>query len=157
VLTAWPKHGDFPASRRVDDTSNLSDAFGCFRYHVSEDGLGFDPAECFSVIGVASTGAFDAAEVFGHDPADPADVYDRRDIRLMVGREFDPAGFDTMIGVVSRCSRFSSDAVGAYTVHILEDSRPAVGPQSFRYSLATAISGDPADATRTEYFSYART
>jgi hypothetical protein len=75
----------------------------------------------------------------------------------MVGREFDPAGFDTMIGVVSRCSRFSSDAVGAYTVHILEDSRPAVGPQRFRYCLATAISGDPADATRTEYFSYART
>jgi hypothetical protein len=80
VLTAWPKQGDFPASRRVDDTSNLSDTFGYFRYHVSDDGLGFDPAECFSVIGVASTGAFDAAEVFGHDPADPADVYDRRDI-----------------------------------------------------------------------------
>ena len=36
--------------------------FGYFRYHVSDDGLGFSPVECFAVFGVASTGAYDAAD-----------------------------------------------------------------------------------------------
>ncbi|GAB7142290.1 hypothetical protein [Mycobacterium riyadhense] len=152
-----PKEGEFPASWTVSEIKELSDTFGYLRYHVSDEGLGFDPVECFSVVGVASTGAFDAAEVFGHDPADPPEVADRRDIRLMVGREFDPAGFDTFTGLVSRCLRFSSAAVGSYTVRILEDAHPSTGPQRFRYSITTTIGGDPADATRIDYYSYART
>ncbi|SOJ55559.1 hypothetical protein MSIMFB_03041 [Mycobacterium simulans] len=152
-----PKQSEFPDSWTVSDIKELSDTFGYFRYHVSDEGLGIDPAECFSVVGVASTGAFDAAEVFGHDPADPPEVADRRDIRLMVGREFDPSGFDAFTGLVSRCLRFSSAAVGSYTVSILENSHPSAGPQRFRYSITTTIGGDPADATRIDYYSYART
>lgn len=152
-----PKASDFPASWTVSDVKELSDTFGYFRYHVSDEGLGFTPAECFSVVGVASTGAFDAAEVFGHDPADSPDVADRRDIRLMVGREFDPTGFDAFTGLVKRCLHFTSAAVGSYAVNILEDSHPTDGPQRFRYSITATIGGEPADATRVDYYSYART
>nr|WP_306439432.1 hypothetical protein [Mycobacterium simiae] len=102
---------DFPASWTVSDINELSDTFGYFRYHVSDEGLGFTPVKCFAVVGVASTGAFDAAEVFGHDPADPAEVADRSDIRLTVGREFDPTGFDAFTGLVSRCHQQPFDAV----------------------------------------------
>jgi hypothetical protein len=146
----------FPVSWTVNDTREVSDTFGYFKYHVHDDGLGFNPAECFPVIGVASTGVFHVAEVSGHDPADPADVSDREDIRLTVGREFDPAGFDALIGLVSRCSRFTSAAVGGYAVQVLEDSRPDTGLQRFRYSLTTTMSGEPADVSRTDYYSYAR-
>ncbi|BBX96648.1 hypothetical protein [Mycobacterium lacus] len=97
-----------------------------------------------------------AAALYVLATADPDGVADRKDIRLMVGREFDPAGFDAMIALVSRCSRFTTAGAGAYTVTILEDSRPADGPQRFRYALTSTLSGKPADATRTEYFSYAR-
>jgi hypothetical protein len=123
---------------------------------VSDDGLGFNPVECFGVVGVASTGAYDAAEVSGHDPADPDGVTERKDVRLMVGREFEPIGFDAMVGLVSRCSRFTTAADSTYTVNIIEDSRSANGPQRFRYSLTSTLSGVPTDATQTEYFSYAR-
>jgi hypothetical protein len=152
-----PKQSDFPASWTVSDIKELSDTFGYFRYHVSDEGLGINPVECFSVVGVASTGAFDAAEVFGHDLADSAEVADRRDIRLMIGREFDPAGFDAFTALVSRCLRFNSAAIGSYAVRIIEDSRPAGGPQRFRYSITTTIGGDPPDETRIDYYSYART
>lgn len=152
-----PKHEDFPVSWTVSDIKELSDTFGYFRYHVSDEGLGFNPVECFSVLGVASTGAFDAAEVFAHDLADPQEVADRRDIRLMIGREFDPAGFEAFTGLVSRCLHFSSTAAGSYAVQILENSRPAREPQRFRYSITTTIPGEPAEQTRTDYYSYART
>jgi hypothetical protein len=150
-----PKPSEFPVSWTVSDTKMPSDMFGYFRYHVSDDGLGVSPVECFAVIGVASTGAYDAAEVFGREPTDAAGASDPKDVHLMIGREFDPIGFDTMIGVVSRCSGFTSAAVGSYTVRIIEDSRPADGPQRFRYSLTTMLSGEP-PVTRTDYYSYAR-
>ncbi|OSC38958.1 hypothetical protein [Mycobacterium decipiens] len=152
-----PKRSEFPAGWTVDETRELSDTFGYIRYPVSDDGLGIDPIECFGVVGVASTGAFDAAQVVGHDTADPAEVADRTDIRLMVGREFDPRGFDAFVDLVSRCLRFSSTAAGSYTVRIHEDSRPTAGPQRFRYSLTTTITDEPANETRTDYYSYART
>lgn len=122
-----------------------------------DEGLGFDPIVCFGVVGVASTGAFDAAQVFGHDPAAQVAVADGKDILLTVGREFDRSGFDAFVGLVSRCLRFGSAVAGSYTVRILEDSRPTAGPQRFRYSLTTTISAEPADETRTDYYSYGRT
>lgn len=144
-----PKQSEFPASWTVDETTELSDTFGYFKYHVFDEGLGFDPIECFGVVGVASTGAFDAAQVFGHDPAAQVAVADGKDILLTVGREFDRSGFDAFVGLVSRCLRFGSAVAGSYTVRILEDSRPTAGPQRFRYSLTTTISAEPADETRT--------
>ncbi len=152
-----PKQSEFPASWTVDETTELSDTFGYFKYHVFDEGLGFDPIECFGVVGVASTGAFDAAQVFGHDPAAQVAVADGKDILLTVGREFDRSGFDAFVGLVSRCLRFGSAVAGSYTVRILEDSRPTAGPQRFRYSLTTTISAEPADETRTDYYSYGRT
>lgn len=152
-----PKQSEFPASWTVDETTELSDTFGYFKYHVFDEGLGFDPIVCFGVVGVASTGAFDAAQVFGHDPAAQVAVADGKDILLTVGREFDRSGFDAFVGLVSRCLRFGSAVAGSYTVRILEDSRPTAGPQRFRYSLTTTISAEPADETRTDYYSYGRT
>ncbi|OBK92350.1 hypothetical protein A5645_23995 [Mycobacterium asiaticum] len=152
-----PREQDFPASWTVSEIKQLSDTFGYFRYHVDDEGLGINPVECFSVLGVASTGAFDAAEVFGHDRADPPEVAARRDIRLMIGREFDSAGFDAFTSQVSRCLQFSSAAAGSYTVRILEDTRTGGGPQRFRYSVTTTIGTDPSDETRIDYYSYART
>lgn len=151
------KQSEFPASWTVDETTELSDTFGYFKYHVFDEGLGFDPIVCFGVVGVASTGAFDAAQVFGHDPAAQVAVADGKDILLTVGREFDRSGFDAFVGLVSRCLRFGSAVAGSYTVRILEDSRPTAGPQRFRYSLTTTISAEPADETRTDYYSYGRT
>ena len=152
-----PKSTDFPPAWTVSDIKELSDTFGYFRYHVSDEGLGITPVECFSVIGVASTGAFDAAEVFAHDPAGAPDVAARRDVRLMIGREFDPAGFERFTGLVSKCLQFTSIAAGSYTVRILEDSHAGAAPQRFRYSVTTTIGVDPSDETRTDYYSYART
>lgn len=152
-----PTQSEFPASWTVDETTELSDTFGYFKYHVFDEGLGFDPIVCFGVVGVASTGAFDAAQVFGHDPAAQVAVADGKDILLTVGREFDRSGFDAFVGLVSRCLRFGSAVAGSYTVRILEDSRPTAGPQRFRYSLTTTISAEPADETRTDYYSYGRT
>ncbi|GJO06003.1 hypothetical protein [Mycobacterium marinum] len=152
-----PTQAEFPPSWTVSDIKELSGTFGYFRYQLYDEGLGFDPVECFAVVGVASTGAFDAAEVFGHDPTDPAEVADRRDIRVMVGREFDPSGFDKFMALVSRCPRFSSAAAGSYAVNILENTHPAGAPQRFRYSVTTTIPGEPTDTTRTDYYSYART
>lgn len=96
-----PKQSEFPASWTVDETTELSDTFGYFKYHVFDEGLGFDPIVCFGVVGVASTGTFDAAQVFGHDPAAQVAVADGKDILLTVGREFDRSGFDAFVGLVS--------------------------------------------------------
>jgi hypothetical protein len=151
-----PKASDFPAAWTISEVKQLSDTFGYFKYHVNDEGLGISPAECFSVVGVASTGAYDAAEVFGHDLAGAPDVAARRDIRLMIGREFESAGFDAFTGLVKRCLQFTSAAVGSYAVHILEDSHLGSGQQRFRYSVTTTIGGDPPDEVRTDYYSYAR-
>jgi hypothetical protein len=151
-----PRHSDFPASWMISDTKKPTDMFGYFRYHGSDDGLGFSPAECFAVFGVTSTGAYDAAEVFGHDQADPQDASNPRDIHLMVAREFDAAGFDALIGGVSRCSRFTNAVGGSYAVRIIEDSHRGGSPQRFRYSVTTTQGGEPAPVTRTDYFSFAR-
>lgn len=152
-----PSSKDFPASWTVSDIKQLSDTFGYFRYYLNDEGLGITPVECFSVLGVASTGAFDAAEVFGHDLSDPPDVAARRDIRLMIGREFDRSGFDRFTDLVKRCPQFTSTAAGSYLVRILEDSHNDQGPQRFRYSVTTTIGVDPTDETRTDYYSYGRT
>ncbi|QUR67709.1 hypothetical protein [Mycobacterium spongiae] len=151
-----PKPRDFPGSWTVDQVTELSDTFGYFRYHVYDEGLGFRPAECFGVVGVASTGALGAVRVFGHDPADPPEVAHRKDIRLMVAREFDSSGFDALVDLVSRCLGFSNAAAASYTVRILEDSRPDAGAQRFRYALTTTVGGEPTEATRTDYYAYAR-
>ncbi len=150
-----PRQGDFPASWTISEINRPADIFGYFRYHASDDGLGFSPVECFAVFGVASTGAYDAAEVFGHDPADPEGGSDPKDVQLRVAREFNAVGFDSLIGVVSRCSRFTSAAGASYALRIIEDSRPTGGPQRFRYSVTTTLGGESA-VTRTDYFSFAR-
>jgi hypothetical protein len=149
-----PQPADFPASWSVKPT-HMSDAFGYVRTQPFHGPLSEEPAECENV-GELAVGTSPAAEVAGHDPADPPEFLpDRRDIRLTIAREFNRGGFDAMIHLVSRCSRFTSGGVIIYTVRVLEDSHPANGPQRFRISRTTAAaSGDPTVA-RTEYFSYA--
>lgn len=150
-----PKQGEFPAAWTINEIHRPSDIFGYFKYHVAEDGLGFSPAECFTVFGVASIGAYDAAEVFGHDPAGPEGGSDPKDVQLRVAREFNAVGLDSLIGVVSRCSRFTSATGSSYALRIIEDSRPTGGPQRFRYSVTTTWGGGSA-VTQTDYLSFAR-
>jgi hypothetical protein len=150
-----PKQGEFPASWTISEANRPSDIFGYFRYHVSDDGLGFSPTECFTVFGVASSGAYDAAEVFGHDSAAPEGVSDPKDVQLRVAREFNPVGLDALIGVVSRCSQFTSASGSSYTLRVIEDSRPTGGPQRFRYSVTTSM-GSESGLTQTDYLSFAR-
>ena len=56
-----------------------------------------------------------------------------------------------MITLVSRCPRFT-ELLGTKTVRILEDSRPANGPQRFRISVTEAALGEPAGAAQTRLF-----
>jgi len=155
LLGLLPTPGDFPAGWTVGNEKAIFEDFG---YHTSAPRPGvfnFTPQECEGLGTVLSTGAFRAAEVSGHAPAAPANRAERRGIRLIIGREFDPAGFAAMVALVSRCP----DSVWQvrpgdqirYRVQILENSS-----QRFRYALTTASDGhQPGDAD-TEYFSYAR-
>ncbi len=151
-----PKRAEFPASWTVKDEHSY-DSFGYFRSQPFHDGIGPEPAEC-AHLGELAAGARDTAEVSGLNPADPPDSrFDPRSIRLSIAREFNRGGFDAMIDLVSRCSRFTSGGVLIYTVRVLEDSRPANAPQRFRIvETQAAASGNPR-LTRTEYFSFART
>jgi hypothetical protein len=151
-----PGRAAFPASWTVKDDHRY-DSFGYFRSQAFHDGIGPEPAEC-AHLGELAVGASDAAEVSGRNPADPPEfIPDRQDLRLTIAREFDRGGFRTMIDLVSRCSRFDSGGVVIYTVRVLEDSRPANGPQRFRIVETTAAASGNPTVARTEYFSYART
>lgn len=155
-----PKRGNFPPGWAVRDVQQAAEYFGYSTTQPSGAGPDFTPPECFAVLAGALTGDIAAVEISGHDPADPAVFSDRRDVRLRIGREYNPAGFDDVIALVSRCPRFDSSPVArpqfGYTVRILEDSRPSEGPQRFRYAVTTQI-GVPGRATQsTDYFSYAR-
>ncbi len=151
-----PKPSEFPVSWTVKAKTRGYQGFGYARQQPFHDVLDYDPAECSDVNDYA-VGNGDAAEVVGYIPADPPEaVFDPHDIRLTIGREFDRSGFDAMIALVSRCSRFTSALGVTSTVRILEDSRPANGPQRFRISVTETTFGEPAGAAETKYFSYAR-
>jgi hypothetical protein len=150
-----PKLGEFPASWTVKSRT-MSDRFGYFRQQPFHERLGASPAECAN-LGELATGALGGAEVSGYDRAGrPSLRYEPRDIRLTVAREFNLDGFDAMIPRVFRCSRFTFAQTIIHTVRVLEDSRPASGPQRFRISVTIRSSDEPPSVMRTEYFSYAR-
>ncbi|OBF91776.1 hypothetical protein A5791_14760 [Mycobacterium sp. 852002-51163_SCH5372311] len=151
-----PKRSEFPASWAVKDELRY-DSFGYFRPQPFHDGIGPEPAEC-SNVGELAVGASDAAVVSAYDPAGtPSFSYEPHDIRVTLAREFNRSGFDAMIKLVSRCERFDSGRVVFYAVRILEDSRPANGPQRFRIVKTRSTASGDARVARTEYFSYART
>ena len=149
-----PKRAEFPAAWTVKP-EQWSEGFGYSRDQAFRDSL-LDRAECQHV-GEFAAGTSPSVVISAHNPADPPEfIADRPDVRLSIAREFDRGGFDAMIDLVSRCSRFTSGGVIIYSVRVLEDSRPANGPQRFRIVETTAsASGNPSVA-RTEYFSYAR-
>jgi hypothetical protein len=151
-----PTRAEFPASWTVKDEHSY-DSFGYFRSQPFHDGIGPEPAECAHLDELA-VGASDAAEVAGLNLADPPDSrFNPRSIRLSIAREFNRDGFDAMIDLVSRCSRFTSGGVLIYTVRVLEDSRPANAPQRLRIAETTAAASGNARMAKTEYYSYART
>ncbi|OHV02524.1 hypothetical protein [Mycobacterium talmoniae] len=150
-----PKQADFPAGWIIKADTEPQQGFGYFAWHKPDRMMGFKPEECATVIGVADTGDMRAAEVSGQNPARASEF---ADISLTIGREYNPAGFDDMIALISRCLR-STATTGPfqfrYTVAILEDTHPTDGPQRFRYSVTTHYPG-PDAKTHTEYYSYAR-
>lgn len=150
-----PKPGDFPATWTVKADTRY-ERFGYFRQQPFHEGLGADPAECENV-GELAVGTSADAEVAAADPAGPPSYsFEPRDIRLSLAREFNRAGFDAMISRVAGCARFTYAQTIIHTVRVLEDSRPANGPQRFRISVAIKSSDEPPSVLRTEYFSYAR-
>jgi len=139
--------------------TGLVEDFGYHRDQVADRNgaiVGYRPADCAKPIGMVSAGAFDAAEVAGYDPVHPGDSYDRKDIRLALAREFDPAGFADMVASVSRCTHVTFDTAryhSRYTIDILEDSGRGGDTRLFRYSVTTHT-GDSDASTR--YHAYAR-
>lgn len=133
--------------------------FGYYRDQVSDRNgaiAGYRPADCAGLIGMVTTGTIDAAEISGYDPVHPGDSYDRKDIRLALAREFDPAGFADMVALVSRCRHVTFDTSRyhtGYTVDILEDSHPGGDTRLFRYSVTTHAQ-DSQDS-QTRYYAYA--
>jgi len=138
-----PARGDFPSSWTVKDGRHAYqwNTFGSLRFHEEFD-------DCIGIMVTGSTGVFTSAEVSGGAPAGSSTSYDHKDIDVKLGREFNPVGFDTLVRHVYQCLNPSS----ARTVRIFEDSRPAGGPQRFRYAVTTT-SGH---ITHTDYYSYAR-
>jgi hypothetical protein len=154
-----PRESDFPAGwTRVDTYGSRADGFGYSRYHSIGASFSHQPAECFDVVYGGATGSFPAAEIGEHDPTDPPYEYPRHeDMSVKIGREFNPAVFDEMTKRVSRCLHsVARSPATLYTVRILEDSRPAGGPQRFRYSVTTAYGEEPSHVMSVGYYSYAR-
>jgi hypothetical protein len=151
-----PKPGEFPPSWTVKGRNDHLDRFGYFRQQPFQKPFRSHPAECANMESPI-TGSIDVG-VSGYDPTDRFSVVTNvPDIRLAIGREFDRGWFDAIINLAARCSRFSFASIFTHTIRILEDSRPANGPQRFRMLLTTTSGRQPASQTRTEYFSYART
>ena len=153
-----PKRAEFPASWTVKD-EHESDSFGYYRsqpFHLTVLVPSPPNARTWTSSRWVSATPPRSPDC---NPADPPDSPLRhpRSIRLSIAREFNRGGFDAMIDLVARCSRFTSGGVLIYTVRVLEDSRPANAPQRFRIvETQAAASGNPRVA-RTEYFSFART
>lgn len=165
LLGLLPAPSDFPAGWSVGDKKGLFEGlFDDFGYYYDAapvpSGFTIMPQECQGLNTVLSTGGFNAAEVSGYRPGAPQSPAGHPRIRLMVGREFNPAGFAAMTARVSRCPSWvlqirPGDRIG-YRVQILENSSPAGGPQRFRYALTTTPDEDEPGGPYTEYFSYAR-
>jgi hypothetical protein len=151
-----PPAGEFPPAWTVKTGNDRLDRFGYSRIQPFQKPFRSIPAECANME-TPRPGTIDV-EVSGRDPADRfGTVTGAPTVRLAIGREFDRSGFDAMVSLASRCSRFSFAGFFTRTIRILEDSRPANGPQRFRMVLTTASGRQSADGTRTEYFSFART
>lgn len=159
LLGLLPAPGDFPAGWTFSNEKAIFEDFGYYTTPPRKGPFNFTPQECEGLGTVLSTGAFRAAEVSGDAPA-PRGRAERQRIRLIIGREFDPAGFADMVDLVSRCPNSTwlirpGDEI-RYTVRILENTYPDGGPQRFRYALTTAVDGHRTGQPRTEFFSYAR-
>jgi hypothetical protein len=153
-----PTQNDFPAGWTRKETFDAPEGFGYGGYHNIGAVDGYQPVECYEVAYGIRTGSYPAATVAEHDPADPSYLMsDSTDIRMEVGREFNPAVFDEMRSRVSRCLHFRVRFPGfLYTVRILEDSRPVGAPQRFRYSVTVTDEDNSAHTIATHYYSYAR-
>jgi hypothetical protein len=143
-----PRQRDFPEGWTPTHTYRPWDNFGYTRYHEMRDALAYRPSECFQVALGLATGSFGVATVAEHDPADRSYLPESTDIRVEIGREFEPAVFDDMTTRLPRCSHFIDEFASQNTVRILEDVHPANGPWRLRYSVTSDLG--------TDYYSYAR-
>ncbi|ORW03452.1 MULTISPECIES: hypothetical protein [Mycobacterium] len=161
-----PNQSDFPAGWKRNDSFNSRNTFGYATYHNIGSIDGYEPVGCYEVAYGIMTGSFPAATVNEHDPADRSSLPDHTNIGIEIGRQFAPSVFDDMRQLVARCAHFRDHFPGfTYTVRILEDSRPAGGPQRFRYNVtitdetAAAVTDGkraPPHVISTDYFSYAQ-
>lgn len=153
-----PTQNDFPAGWTRNKTFDSPEDFGYGGYHNIGAVDGYQPVECYEVAYGIRTGSFPAATVAEHDPADPSYLMpDSTDLRMQVGREFNPTVFDDMRTLVSRCSYFRTRFPGfGYTVRILENSSPLGALQRFRYTVTVTDEHNPADTIDTDYYWYAR-
>jgi hypothetical protein len=152
-----PAASSFPADWTPKKTYDSPDVFGYPGYHNAGADDGYEPVACYEVAYGARIGAFQAATVDEHDPADPGYLSDRSDIRLSIGREFNPSVFDEMRTLATQCPHFHARFPGFdFTVRILEDTRPADGPQRFRYRVTITYGHDPVNTIGSDDYAYAR-
>lgn len=143
-----PKQSDFPTGWTPTHTYEPWDNFGYTRYHEMRNALSYRPSECFQVSLGLATGSYGVATVAEHDPGSPAYLPGSADIRVEIGREFDPTIFDDMASRLPRCGHFTDEFGYQDTVRVLEDAHPANGPRRLRYSVTSDLG--------TDYYSYAR-
>ncbi|HEY9304213.1 MAG TPA: hypothetical protein VIO95_07980 [Mycobacterium sp.] len=143
-----PRQSDFPAGWTPVHTYKPWDNFGYSRYHEMRNARAYRPSECFQVALGLATGSFGVATISEHDPADPSSLPGSSDIRVEVGREFDPSVFDDMATRLPRCSHFIDEFGYRNTVRILEDVHSADGQRHLRYSVTSDLG--------TDYYSYSR-
>lgn len=150
-----PADGDFPDEWTIKRYPGYSDRFGYWVYHRADTLGAATPGECADVEYGASPDTSIAVDVGAEVPTAIAPSPYPSDVRLMIGREFRPKGFDEMIARVSRCATFITQPFSTHcTARILEDRRRPGEPQIFRYSVTTDFGGGH---TRVRYYSYART
>jgi hypothetical protein len=152
-----PAASSFPGGWTPKKTYDSPGVFGYPGYHNTGADDGFEPVACHEVAYGARIGAFSAASVDEHDPTDSAYLSDRSDIRLSIGREFNPSVFDEMRTLATQCPHFPARVPGFdFTVHIIEDIRSAAGPQRFRYRVTVTYGHSPVHVIGSDDYAYAR-
>jgi hypothetical protein len=152
-----PAPTTFPDGWTAKKTYDSPDIFGYPGYHNTGAADGFAPVACHEIAYGARIGAFEATTVEEHDPADPAHMPDRTDIRLSIGREFNTSVFDEMRTLASQCPHFRARNFGFdFTVHVLDDTHPADGPQRFRFNVIVSYGRNPVHTIAVDDYVYAR-
>jgi hypothetical protein len=153
-----PTSHEFPPGWTPNRQYTSADTFGYSRRSTTGHRDRYRPADCGAVAYGIYPGAYPSATVDEHDPADRSHSHlPASDIKMEVGREFNPDVFDQMRTLVLQCEHFHASNFGFdFTTSILEDTRPADAPQRFRYTMTVSWGQNPVHRLASDDYAYAR-